>query len=348
MTTLKDIAGALGLSTATVSRALNGFPEVNAQTRDLVAAAARRMNYRPNQLAQKLVSGRSGMIGLILRSTEDAAADPTFFEVMTGLSERLAAHDKDLVFHASAAPDVLAPYRRMVAKNMLDGFILNAPAFDDPRIAWLRSQNVPFVVHGREGEGPQTYPFYDIDNARLARESAALLMDLGHRRIAFLNGPAEYAYARTRLAAFTAALAARGLKVPPRFLHHGRLSEEEGYRAALALLAEGEAPSAILCASTLIAAGAARAARDRGLSIPGDLSLIAHDDAVPQLRAVNFTPALTVTRAPLRDACAPLADAIHALLAGAAPETLQTLVPAPLILRASTGPAKKELSWPST
>lgn len=344
---MKDIAGALGLSTATVSRALNGFPEVNAQTRDLVAATARRMNYRPNQLAQKLVSGRSGMIGMILRSTEDAALDPTFFEVMTGLSERLAQHEKDLVFHASTATDVMAPYRRMVAKNILDGFILNAPTFDDPRIAWLRAQGVPFVVHGREAEAPQPYPFYDIDNARLTRDSAALLMDLGHRRIAFLNGPAEYAYARTRRAAFTEALTARGLSTPPRFLCHGRLSEEEGYRAALALLAEPLPPTAILCASTLIAAGVLRAAQDRGFSVPGDLSLIAHDDAVPQLRAVNFTPALTVTRSPLRDACAPLADAIHALLGGAAPETLQTIVPAPLILRASTGPAKEERPWPS-
>lgn len=113
----------------------------------------------------------------------------------------------------------MAPYRRMVAKNILDGFILDARTFDDPRIAWLSAQGVPFVVHGREAEAPQPYPFYDIDNARLTRDSAALLMDLGRRRIAFLNRPRRIcAYARTRRAAFAEALAARGLATPPRFL----------------------------------------------------------------------------------------------------------------------------------
>jgi LacI family transcriptional regulator len=345
LATLKDIADVLGLSAATVSRALNGFPEVNVATRARVEALAREMNYRPNQLAQKLVSGRSGMIGVILRSAEDAAADPTFFEVMTGLSQHLSDHEMDLVFHATPSTDLVAPYRRMVAKNLLDGFILNAPTEGDPRIAWLIERRLPFVVHGRSGEGPQPYPYYDIDNARLAAESAQLLMDLGHRRIALLNGPAEYAYACTRRLSFVRALAARGLRVPERFLVHDRLTEETGYRAALAALADPAPPTAFLCASTLIAAGVMRALSDRGLQVPRDASVIAHDDAVPQLRAVNFAPALTVTRSPLRDACAPLARKMHAVLGGADPMQLQTVVTADLILRASTGPAPEQPPW---
>jgi LacI family transcriptional regulator len=173
-------------------------------------------------------------------------------------------------------------------------------------------------------------------------------MDLGHRRIALINGPAEYAYARSRLSGFVAALAARGLGVPARFVTHDRLTEETGYRAALAALADPQPPTAFLCASTLIAAGVMRALADRGLQVPRDASVIAHDDAVPMMRAVNFAPALTVTRSPLRDACAPLADMMQALLNGADPARLQTIVTADLILRASTGPAQEQTPWPKT
>jgi len=345
--TLKVLADALGLSPATVSRALNGFPEVNARTRERVQEMARQMNYRPNQLAQKLVSGRSGIVGLILRSALDAAAEPTFFEVMTGLSQRLAEHDIDLVFNATFAADAVAPYRRMVAKNLLDGFILNAPTEGDPRIPWLQERGIPFVVHGRAGAGPQSYPFYDIDNARAGAEAAGFLCDLGHARIALLNGPTEFAYARARLGAFLGVMAERGLPVPDRFLTHDRTTEDYGYRTALAALADPAPPTAFLCASTLIAAGVMRAIADRGLTVPRDVSVMAHDDAIPQLRAVNFTPALTVTRSPLRDACGPLADMMVALLNGADPARLQTVVTADLIMRASTGPAPENTPWPT-
>jgi LacI family transcriptional regulator len=340
MTKLKDIAARLGLSPATVSRALNGFPEVNEQTRQRVQAVARAMNYRPNQIAQKLVSGRSGMIGMILRSPVDVATDPSFFEMMTGLSSRLADYDMDLVFHASSAEDEVAPYRRLVAKATLDGFILNAPTVDDQRIRFLTAAGVPFVVHGRAGTGMPDYPFFDIDNAALARQSVALLHDLGHRRIAMLNGPANYAYAAQRLKGFHAALAAQGLTAPSRFVAHDRLAEDYGQRAAEKMLADAAPPTAFLCASTLIAAGVLRAARKAGLSVAGDLSIIAHDDAIPQFRAVNFEPALTVTRAPMRDACGPLTDKMVHLLDGVAIQDLQTIVSADLIVRQSTGPVR--------
>ena len=347
MATLKHIAAELGLSPATVSRALNGFPEVNARTRARVEDMAKAMNYRPNQIAQKLVTGRSGMIGMVLRSAIDVSCDPTFYEVMSGLSNRLAQHDIDLVFHASSSDDPVAPYRRLVAKNTLDGFILNAPAEDDPRVAFLQAQHLPFVMHGRTRTGPLDYAYFDIDNARLAADSAALLHDLGHRRIGLLNGPSGYAYAAQRLAGFSRAQAARGLTLPDRFVAHDRPAEEYGYRTALAMLAADTPPTALVCASTLIAAGAMRAAADLGLSIPQDLSLMAHDDAIPQMRAVNFAPALTVTRAPLRDACAPLTDMMVQLLDGRPVETLQTVAIAELIVRNSTGPVPKggEMPW---
>lgn len=347
MATLKDIGDALSLSPATVSRALNGFPEVSEKTRALVAETAKKMNYRPNQIAKKLVSGRSGMVGMILKPESTQATDAAFYEIMFGLSDHLARRDIDLVFHASTADEILMPYKRLVEKNTLDGFILNAPEKNDPRISYLREHGIPFVVHGRTDEAD--YAYYDIDNESLSGDALSLLANLGHQRIAFLNGPKAFSFSASRLTGFKKAAVRKGLTIPDFAIHHGLLTEDYGYSAALSLLSghEGTPPTAIICASTLIAAGAFRAANDLNISIPTDLSIIAHDDAVPQMRAVNFNPALTVTRAPFRDACAPLAKAICDLLDGVLPTDLQTIERAELIIRDSTGPvpAHGDTTW---
>ena len=127
MTTLKDIAAELKLSPATVSRALNGFPEVNARTRELVQQTADRMNYRPNQFARQLVSGRSGMIGIIIKITEETYSDVAFFQPMTSISTHLPAADLALIFQASQNQELLAPYHKMLKKTSPDAFILMGP-----------------------------------------------------------------------------------------------------------------------------------------------------------------------------------------------------------------------------
>ena len=338
MTTLKDIAANLKLSPATVSRALNGFPEVNAKTRELVRETASKMNYRPNQFAQKLVSGRSGMVGLILKPIEATNSDSSFFQVMSGLSRILAQTELDLVFQASTEDDIVAPYRRMVDKKMLDAFILNGPEKDDPRIAYLQEQGIPFVVHGRVRDAD--YAFYDIDNHQVAEDAVNLLCDLGHTRIALINGHQHYSFAIDRHSGYLRGMQQHGLTVPESAVQHGPQTSNFGYTAALSMLSgrRGVPPTAIICASTAIADGVYRAAKDLNLSIPKDLSVVAHDDAVPEMRAVNFEPALTVTRSPLREACEPLARAVGKLLDGEAPENLQTITTAELIVRNSTAP----------
>ena len=348
MARLKDIAEELGLSPATVSRALNGFPEVNALTREKVEQAAEKLGYRPNQLAKKLVTGRSGMVGLVLKASATTQTDSGFYEIMFGLSDELARRNMDLVFHASTSEDMVAPYRRLVSKNILDGFILNAPEANDPRIAYLEAEGIPFVVHGRT-KGAD-YAYYDIDNFKVAADAVSLLADLGHDRIAFINGLEKHSFARQRARGFHHAMAEAGLPQPDFALVHGPATEDAGYTAALGLLSgrRNVPPTALICASTAIAAGAYRAARDLGLDIPRDLSVVAHDDASPQLRSAAFEPALTVTYSPMREACEPLAMSMAALLDGTPAADLETLVVAEMIVRGSTGPApqnKGEGQW---
>ena len=347
MATLKDIGEELGLSVATVSRALNGFPEVNQKTRDKVQQAANRLGYRPNRVAQRLVTGRSGMVGMIVKIKPDMSADQTFFEMLTGLTAALAARDADLVLAVDPeGADPVAPYKRMMERDILDGFILNAPEPNDPRVSFLLERGIPFALHGQTAPDVD-YPFFTIDNHAVTEDAVNLLVNLGHRRIALLNGDLRHAYAVERLEGFRRGCAAAGFGVPDYFVTTDAPTESAAYVTALRMLSAEFPPTAVICASTAMAAGVYRAAKDRGVEIPADLSVIAHDDALPLVRAINFAPALTVTRAPLRDACVPLANQLIDHINGTSGKDLQIRETAEMIVRGSTGPAPEggDVPW---
>jgi len=339
LATLKEIGAELGLSVTTVSRALNGFPEVSEATRAKVQEAADKLGYRPNRIAQRLVTGRSGMVGMIVKIKPDMSADQTFFEILTGLTAALSARETDLVLAVDQENDPILSYKKLLERDILDGFILNAPVINDPRVDFLRERGIPFVLHGRDRPEPD-YPTYGIDNTAVSADSVKLLSQLGHKRIGLINGELSAAHANDRLAGFKTSMAVLGLNADA--VRNEASLESHGYIQALDLLSQPNPPTAFICATTLIASGVMRAVRDRGLTVPDDVSIMAHDDALPLTRAINFEPALTVTRAPLRDACEPLANILIDHLNGTPARNLQVVLNAELIVRGSTGPAPKE------
>lgn len=343
MTTLKDLATHLGLSPATVSRALNGFPEVGAKTRARVLEASEQLSYKANSSARKLATGRSDMVGIIFRSARNLLVDPHFVDFLAGLSSGLADSAIDLVLHTAPPGEQLAHYQRFVSSGDVDGMIVSAPEVDDPRIEMLMEKGFPFVVHGRTVDDPP-YAFYDIDNDSAFAAATELLANLGHKRIALLNGTKTMAFANAREDAFNRVMGARGTHVPARFISHGDMSEDQGYLHAAAMLAGqyGTPPSAFLCSSTLQALGVMRAASAAGLTVGKDISIIAHDDVLPHLRSEHFNTPLTVTRSPIRDAGSALSHMIIALIGGSAPKSLQHIAPVDLIVRGSTGAAPEQ------
>ena len=348
MPKLRDIAAELGVSPATVSRALNGFPEVNATTKAAVLAAAERMGYRPNQLAQKLVSGRSGVVGLVVHKPKTLSTDVSFFHVVSGIAATLAERNVDLILQIAAEGDELAPYERLIQKGLIDGVILNAPRPNDRRIAFLQSEGLRFVVHGKSAEVVD-YPYFDIDNQEVGYRATEFVLDLGHRRIGLLNGPAEHAYALERLAGHRRALQGLGLEVDGNAIANGPLSEDFGYLGVLRLLRTTRdlQPTAIICASMPTARGAHRALRELGLSVPDDVSIVAHDDGLPEQPHDDFTD-ITRTYSPLTDACEPLAHLLLAAIDGAMPLALMQRTASPeFLVGRSTGrvPMGGEASW---
>ncbi|PSJ47532.1 LacI family transcriptional regulator [Zobellella endophytica] len=342
MVTLKDLAEHLGLSQATVSRALNGYPEVNEKTRRRVLEASRQLNYLPNLGARKLATGKSGMVGIVLKSSDELVNAPEYVQMIAEISRHLGDAGYDLLINSARQGNALDSFKRFVAGRAVDGLILNSPELEDERVAFLQEQGFPFVMHGRSASRVD-YPYYDIDNYDAMTQATELLLALGHQRIALLNGPAHLAFATERARAFHDRLQQQDLTVPVGWMTHQETSDEAGYQQARSWLEAPSQPmpSAIICASATQALGVYRAAGELDIAIGRELSVIAHDDVVSFLRTDHFDPPLTVTRSPFMDACRPLAEMMVALLDGADPQPLQTVASVELIVRRSCGPCPR-------
>jgi LacI family transcriptional regulator len=326
MATLKDIARALDLSITQVSRALNDHSDVNEETRLRVKATARAMNYHPNASARKLVSGRSGMVGLVVPQHRNIGQDGIFLEVVAGLSAQFSGRGMQFVLHIMAEHEPALPvYQRLIGKAMLDGFVLIDPMDQDPRIDFLTKAGIAFVVHGRPGNSA-AYPYFDIENEQLAYDLTHHLAQQGHCRIAFLNGLQGRSYVTVRETGYVRALAAAGAPHLPHLHMNGEMDEATGLTATIRLFTgDAPRPTAIVCGNVRLARGVYQGLAALGLSVPGDVSVVAHDDELPSLRASAFFPALTVTKAPLRDSWEPLADCLAGAIEGKPLGTLQRI-----------------------
>ncbi len=337
MATLKDLSRHLGISVTQVSRALNGHDDVSDDTKKRVRKAAKQLNYVPNMSARKLVSGRSGVVALVQRNNPDLIEDHNFIETVTNLSIEFSKLGKQFVLHiAPEDADEIGVYQRLIAGGALDGFVVHEPANDDPRVEFLTSNDIPFVVHGRT-MGELTYPFFDIDNFEVGYQLTKHLLDRGHRRIALINGPEGFTYATLRLQGYQKALSDYGVEFDPNLVTSGRMTEELGLVKTIEFNSlSGNFPTAIVAGHVRIAKGIYQAAEALGLTIPRDLSVVSHDDVIPKLRASAFYPALTVTRSGLRNSWEPLARYLSQSLDGQAVEELQSVSSFEFVARAST------------
>lgn len=336
---LKALAAHLGLSPATVSRALSGHRAIRASTRERVATAARELGYRPNASARRLATGRANAIGLVFPLERLLLSQTLFLDVLTGITELVTKRNHDLVMSPFSENEE-AVYRRLASSRSVDGFVVTGPRVRDARVPLLQSLGLPFVLHGRtESEVP--YSFVDIDNEAVFAKPANLLLDLGHRRIAALNAPTEFTYAMARARGFRRALEARGLTPDPALEHETAMNEEAGSMLTRQLLEGPAPPTAIICGSIFLALGAYRALRDLGLEPGRDVSIVAHDDVIREIRATQFEPALTATESSLRQASGRAAEVLLDRIAGE-PEhagPIEEIWPVELVFRGSVSPA---------
>jgi LacI family transcriptional regulator len=338
---LKQLSELLGLSQTTVSRALNGYPEVNEATRERVLQAVRETGYRPNKAAQRLATGKAGSLGLVMPTAPGHQSDVHFGEFLAGLGEEAVRHDFHFVIMPADPDDEVAALRRLAISGNVDALFVAYMRGHDPRLPMLKSLSTPFVVHGRSHGTEPDYPYLDIDNEAAFYDAAKLMLQLGHKRFALMNGPEHLDFAIRRKQGLESALAERGLHLNEDCISHTLMTDEQGLVAMEQFLQLPDRPTAILCSSTVLALGAIRAVNQAGLKLGEDISLIAHDDVLPLLKPENFSVPLTTTRSSLRSAGARIAQRLIGTVkqTGSFPE--QELWKTELIVRGSTGPAPK-------
>jgi LacI family transcriptional regulator len=336
---LKELSKLLGLSQTTVSRALNGFPEVAEETRVRVRAAAEQNGYRPSAAARRLATGQSGTLGVVFPRERHLLGDLIFTEFLSGLVDKASELGFDITLAMpTGTQSEEAVYRRAVRSARVDAMILSSPLLADPRIELLRGLNMPFIVHGRTTSA-LPYPFVDIDNEGAFLKATKLLLDLGHKRIALLNDDTRYNFANDRLTGYLHALSGAGIARDDVLISDLPMAEDTGVTEARRLLALPNKPTAFLCSSIAQAIGVRRVLRENGLVIGRDVSIIAHDDMLDALRADAFEPALTTVQSSIAEGGRRLVEALINSLSGEAAQVSQEVLPVDLVVRASTGPA---------
>ncbi|KAB0678517.1 LacI family DNA-binding transcriptional regulator [Aureimonas leprariae] len=292
MTTIRDVAKAAGVSTATVSAVVNSSAFVSDELRARVVAAIEALEYAPSSAAQSLKRGRSQLIAMVVADL----ANPFFHRIVCVAEAAVAAWGFSLVvFNSDEKPDAERRIIERVHALGCDGMIL-VPVGEPSQYRRRRNdaKRMPTLLFGRI-VSDDTFDTVTIDNLAAGREVTNYLLDLGHRRIGSITGPLHLTTARERLEGMRQALGARRLSLDPARLRSGEFREDAAYSAALQLLGAPDRPSGLYVANGLMALGVMRALADLGLRCPTDISIVS-TDTIPGIGGLR--PRLTRTEHP--------------------------------------------------
>ncbi|MGJ8588816.1 MAG: substrate-binding domain-containing protein [Yoonia sp.] len=340
---LKELSQNLGLSQTTVSRALNGYPEVSTATRRRVEEAARTFNYSPSTRAKGLATGKALAIGHVIPlSSKHEMVNPVFGDFIAGAGETYSRNGYEMILSIVADEDERRIYQGLKSRRAVDGVIVHGPVMDDPRIPLLHKLGLPFAVHGRASVNETPYAWLDMNNQSAFKRAADFLFDLGHRRIGLVNGLEFMDFAHRRRNGYIASLSENGVAPDPRLMRSGEMTEDFGYLSAREMLALDDAPTAFICSSMISALGVRRAIEEKGLVMGKDVSVISHDDVLSYLRNGGDPPIFTATRSSVREAGRQLAQMLLDAIENPALPPQTKLLEAELVVGTSTGPAPRK------
>ncbi|MFU8876314.1 LacI family DNA-binding transcriptional regulator [Micromonospora sp. SL4-19] len=329
--TITDVARAAGVSKGAVSFALNGRPGVAEETRQRILAAAKELGWTPSHRARALSASRAFAVGLVLaRPPELLGADPFFPAFIAGVERVLAERNQALVLQVVTNQRAEEDgYRRLAADGRVDGVFLLDLRVADPRIALLRQLRLPAVTLGRP-DVASPFPAVLVDDRPGITAAVSHLVELGHRHVAHVGGPEHFLHGATRRDAWEGALRAAGL--PPGPCVSSDFSAAGGARATRQLLDLADPPSGIIYANDVMAMAGMAVARERGVDVPGGLSVTGFDDTE---LAAHISPALTSVRTDPSGWGRVAARTLLDLIDGDGATDVE-MPPAQLVVRAST------------
>ncbi len=328
--TIAEIAALAGVSVPTVSKVLNGRPDVAAGTRTRVEAILEEHSYRRRRGRG---AGDPNLIDLVFHHIDNAWAQ----EVIKGVEDAAAARRVGVVL--SELGGAHRPQQELIddilARRPL-GVLLVLSSLDATQRHQLESRSIPFVVVDTFGEPPAGVPTVGSNNWNGGLIATRHLLSLGHRRIGVIAGPPDVLCSRARVDGYRSALDEAGIKADPSLVRWGDFHVTGGYEHGLELLSRADRPTAIFAGSDYQSLGVMRAVRELGLSIPEDVSVVGYDD-IPLAQWLG--PSLTTVRQPLREMAGTATEMVLSLAAGQHPTNLRIDLATELVVRESTAPA---------
>jgi len=323
--TITDVALAAGVSVSTVSKVINGRYGIAVATSKRVQEVVRELGYEPSLVASSMRSQRTHVIGILVAEFEPFSA-----EILKGTAAALADTDYELLAYTGSRQSRGAGWERRslsrLSGTLIDGAIIVTPSVVDA------DPGVPLVSIDPHA-GPAGLPMVDADSFTGALLATRHLIELGHRRIGFMAGRPDLESSRLREAGFREALEEAGLVADPELLRVADYRQDTARAAATALLTHPARPTAIFAANDLSAMGTMDVARELGLDVPGDLSVVGFDDIPESSRTV---PPLTTVRQPIQAMGAAGVTMLLALMEGTPVEQTHIRLPTSLVVRGST------------
>lgn len=336
------LAQDLGLSVSTVSRALNGYTDVAESTRLRVMERAQALGYKPHPGARRLKSGKSGAVGVVLPTSPEGGQfiDSMYSSLLGGTSSILepAGYSLMATTSATSTPEQeRAVYENFIRSGWFDAFVIVRTRLVDQRVELMLAHQKPFVTYGRCADSLD-HAWVDTDNEMAFFMAAQRQIQLGHQRIALLNGPAEYTFAQLRQQGYLNALTQANLKVDERLIVQGHLSETGGFSMAQQLMALEDRPTALLCATDAMAIGAMAACRAIGLRVGSDISVMGYGNSDAG-RYCN--PPLSTIEHRIFENGQHLGQVLLSVLAGDSSKSMHYLEPVVLVPRSSDAPVAR-------
>lgn len=290
--TLEEVAARAGVGRGTVSRVVNGSPQVSERTRVRVMRAVDELGYVPNMAARALVTRRTGAIALVISEPEERIfGEPFFAGVVRGITTVVGEASRQLVLALVQTREQVDRLDTYLTPQHVDGVLMLSAHDADTLPGRIQGRGLPVVFCGRPGH-PGEMSYVDVDNTGGAREAVTHLVDAGRRVVALIAGPQDMIAGRDRLDGYRQALTAAGRELDESLVEAGDFSEASGAAAMTALLARRPDIDAVFAASDLMALGALRVLREAGRSVPDDVALVGFDDG--PLAAVANPPLTTV------------------------------------------------------
>lgn len=334
---IKAVAKRAGVSTATVSRTINGSDKVTPKTAERVRRAVEALQFYPDTNARSLGSGRSNLYGLIISDI----TNPFFPELVKAFEDIAVEHGQEvLVANTNYDPARMESCVTRMMQRKVDGVAIMTSEMEDRLIKVFNHRNIPLVFMDVGAPGPGVSRVR-VDHAAGVAMAMDHLVGLGHRKIAFISGPLDLFSARTRHEAFIKSLARHGLKRESILIQEANHRADGGHKAMQRILDSGAEPTAIVASNDLTAIGAMGAIHEHGLRVPDDISIVGYDDI--QLSAYT-QPSLTTLLLPRIEIANAAFRALYKSLQSKTkkPQTGEDYDVKPtLILRQSTGPVAK-------